>query len=586
MSTTNYSASLITQRNRDKVIAQRIKQDTDAGKPIIVPQAGYGSYLLGEATNGNITYFKRVQGCTDINLSCNCTGSTTVTTSAPAPSPAPVPPSSPYNLTYNRNASQGGTGTAPASIGYSGGTNVTISDNTTFSATGKTFGGWNTSIDGTGTYYPAGSTLTTPYANTILYAQWYSSSGTSYSVIYNGNGNTDGTAPATVSNYKQYQPVSISLNSGTLIKTDFTFNGWNTSANGSGTAYPVTPVLSNGFTMPAANVTLYAQWVDTSTNYTLTYDGQGNTSGSVPAATSYPDGAGVAVAGQVVAKTGYTFLGWSTEPIGASYLSNNSVVMNADKTLYAQWVGGTLRKTCGSGTSQPSGTPPVPLASYNTTNSYYDSTNNTLTVIIPFYYGNTSSGPFNTGLGPTDNSHTGNLLSAYTIAILSKVGGTYKINTTIVTKWTGQTVVQTSTFDMGFGPGSTYWPTTQELSQVTLETNPSTPSAFIFDVSGNPSFSLGNGGCFGGTTKNNADITFGAVLAFYITFNDNPQTTTRVAVGNEFRWTLRGPTDYTQPYTYVNNYARVEVANGRTPSPITGTFPSSGLLTSTGVNTT
>jgi uncharacterized repeat protein (TIGR02543 family) len=583
MSTTIYDASQITQRNRDKAIAQQIKQATDTGKPIIIPQAGYGSYLLGEATNGNITYFKKVQACTDINLSCNCTGSTTVTTSAPAPAPVPPTPSTTYNLTYNRNASQGGSGTAPASIGYSGGTNVTISDNTTFSATGKTFGGWNTSIDGTGTYYPAGSTLTMPYANTILYAQWYSSSGTNYQVIYNDNGSTSvpPVVPATVS-YKQYQGVGISGNTGLLEKTGFSFYGWNTSANGTGTAYPVT---SNGFTMPAANVTLYAQWV-TSTNYTLTYDGQGNTDGSVPAATLYPDGAGVAVAGQVVAKTGYTFLGWSTEPIGASYLSNNSVVMNADKTLFAQWVGGTLRKTCGSGTSQPSGPPPVPLASYNTTNSYYDSTNNTLTVIMPVYYGNTSSGPFNTGLGPTDNSHTGNLLSAYTIAILSKVGGTYKINTTIVTKWTGQTVVQTSTFDMGFGPGSTYWPTTQELSQVTLETNPSTPSAFIFDVSGNPSFSLSNGGCFGGTSKNNAAITFGAVLAFYITFNDNPQTTTRVAVGNEFRWTLPGSTDYTQPYTYVNNYARVEVANGRTPSPfITGTFPSSGPLTSTGVNT-
>jgi hypothetical protein len=45
MPTTIYDSSLITQRSRDKVIAQRIKQHTNAGKPIIVPQAGYGSNI-------------------------------------------------------------------------------------------------------------------------------------------------------------------------------------------------------------------------------------------------------------------------------------------------------------------------------------------------------------------------------------------------------------------------------------------------------------------------------------------------------------------------------------------------------------
>jgi hypothetical protein len=47
MPTTIYDSSLITQRSRDKVIAQQIKQATNAGKPIIIPQAGYSSYLLG-----------------------------------------------------------------------------------------------------------------------------------------------------------------------------------------------------------------------------------------------------------------------------------------------------------------------------------------------------------------------------------------------------------------------------------------------------------------------------------------------------------------------------------------------------------
>ena len=93
MPTTIYDASQVTQRSRDKAIAQQIRQATIAGNPIIIPQAGYSSYLLGEVNNGNITYFRKVDGCTDINLSCNCTGSTTVTESsgsAPAPDPGPA----------------------------------------------------------------------------------------------------------------------------------------------------------------------------------------------------------------------------------------------------------------------------------------------------------------------------------------------------------------------------------------------------------------------------------------------------------------------------------------------------------------
>ena len=127
MPTTIYDASQVTQRSRDKAIAQQIRQATIAGNPIIIPQAGYSSYLLGEVNNGNITYFRKVDGCTDINLSCNCTGSTTVTTSSGS---APAPgPSGGYTLTYN--AGSGGSGIPPApTTSYSGETNVPILGNT------------------------------------------------------------------------------------------------------------------------------------------------------------------------------------------------------------------------------------------------------------------------------------------------------------------------------------------------------------------------------------------------------------------------------------------------------------------------
>ncbi|HBX24233.1 MAG TPA: hypothetical protein DEF34_11480, partial [Desulfotomaculum sp.] len=66
--------------------------------------------------------------------------------------------------------------------------------------------------------------------------------------------------------------------------------------------------------MGTSNVTLYAQWTAMPT-YTVTYDGNGNTSGSVPVdSNTYITGATVTVLGNTgnLVKTGYTFAGWNT----------------------------------------------------------------------------------------------------------------------------------------------------------------------------------------------------------------------------------------------------------------------------------
>ena len=565
MPTTIYDSSLITQRSRDKVIAQQIKQSTDNGKAIIIPQAGYGSYLLGEADNGNITYFRKADGCTNVDLSCNCTGSTTVTTS---PAPAPPLPSVTYTLQYRTLPP--GAGSAPASItSYSGGTNVTILGNTgPFTNGSNTFGGWNTSSDGTGTYYPPTSTLTMPYANTTLWAQWYNPSGINYPVIYNGNGSTGGTSPATV-NYKSGQGVSITGNTGSLTNGSLTFYGWNTAANGTGTAYPVT---SNGFTMPAATVTLYAQWVNTSVNYTLTYDGNGSTSGSVPASpTSYPSGASVSVLSQTsLVKSGYTFLGWNTaaDGTGASYPIGNSIVMSSDKTLYAQWVGGSVAKSCGTGTG---GSTVANIYNSNSRTAYRDTTNDTITIIIPTYFSTTNGGPYGTGDGPIASpfgAGYGNLISTYATAIISESSpGSYQISITYTTVWTAGSQVQTATLPLSTAG---YWPAGQTISGITIPTSGAQPALFTFDTTATPNFSI-TGGCYnsvvtsGGATIN---ATFAGIIAFYINFTNG--ATTRVAVGTEFRWVTQSTAPRT--YTYTSNYARVELAYGLTPSPITGTF--------------
>ena len=496
-----------------------------------------------------------------------CPGTINIISSSGSVTPTPTPtPSGTYTLTYN--AGGGGSGTAPApTTSYSGGTGVEILGNTFTSLVNYTFGGWNTITNGTGIYYPPGSTLTMPYANTILYAQWYNPAGTNYQVIYNGNGSSSGTVPATVS-YKSGQGVPNSANTGSLTNGSLTFYGWNTAANGLGTAYPVT---SNGFTMPAANVTLYAQWVG-STQYTLTYDGNGSTGGSVPASpTQYPDGAGAGVLGQSsLVKSGYTFLGWNTasDGTGINYLTGQSIVMNSNKSLYAQWVGGSVAKSCGTGVG---GSTLANIYTSNSRTAYRDTTNNTITIILPTYFSTTNGGPYGTGDGPNaspPSTSYGNLLSTSAIAIISESSpGSYQISVTYTTIWTGDSQVQIATLLLS----PTYWPAGQTISGITIPTGGSQPASFIFDVSATPNFNV-TGGCYSNVVisavNTTVNATFAGIIAFYINFTDG--TTTRVAVGTEFRWVTQSTAPRT--YTYTSNYARVEVANGPTPSPITGTF--------------
>lgn len=81
---------------------------------------------------------------------------------------------------------------------------------------------------------------------------------TTYTVTYNGNTNTSGNVPIdSYSPYASDSSITVLGNSGSTVleKTGFIFAGWNTSANGSGTAYS----QGNIFTINS-NITLYAVW--------------------------------------------------------------------------------------------------------------------------------------------------------------------------------------------------------------------------------------------------------------------------------------------------------------------------------------
>lgn len=78
-----------------------------------------------------------------------------------------------------------------------------------------------------------------------------------YMVTYNSNGSTSGAPPIATSLYLSGSDVVVS-GGGTLEKTGFIFNKWNTKADGSGTSYYPGNEISN----ISEDVYLYAQWTN------------------------------------------------------------------------------------------------------------------------------------------------------------------------------------------------------------------------------------------------------------------------------------------------------------------------------------
>jgi uncharacterized repeat protein (TIGR02543 family) len=247
-----------------------------------------------------------------------------------------------YSVIYVANAPVGrtATGTVPSPVAYSPGSSVTVSANTgSLTVEGYTLNGWNTAANGTGTLYAATGSATFNILNSVtLYAQWRL---ITFNVIYHPNEITaTGSTPATVA-YTPSSSVKVAGNVGVppLTVPGYTFNGWNTAANGSGTSY-ATDAL---FIMGNTDVNLYARW--SINTYTVSYNSNGATSGTVPTDTSNPHNyqasAIVARNTGALAKTGYGFTGWNTAPsgVGGTFYAPRDTILNitANITLYAQW---------------------------------------------------------------------------------------------------------------------------------------------------------------------------------------------------------------------------------------------------------
>ncbi|MGN0451622.1 MAG: InlB B-repeat-containing protein [Acutalibacteraceae bacterium] len=148
-----------------------------------------------------------------------------------------------YTVTLNKGTGISDTTGAGT---YLYGASVTI--NATVSQ-GYTWSKW------TGTYNTATQkyTFTMPYENVTDTA---SAVPNSYTVVYDGNGSTGGSTPSSTHIYG----VEKNLNANGYKKSGCTFIGWNTAADGTGTAYTDKQTVKNLTSVNGGVVTLYAQW--------------------------------------------------------------------------------------------------------------------------------------------------------------------------------------------------------------------------------------------------------------------------------------------------------------------------------------
>jgi uncharacterized repeat protein (TIGR02543 family) len=179
------------------------------------------------------------------------------------------------------------------------------------------------------------------------------SDATAYSVSYDGNGNTGGSAPSDPATYRQTKTVVLP-DPGGMVRTGYTFAGWNTAADGSGTAY----AAGASFAMPARDASFYAQWAINI--YRVDFDSKG---GSEVASQKIAYGS-LASCPPPPARSGYAFGGWYRDLSFTQAWSFASDAVTADLGLYARWaeleavvVGFTLNPAYGTITfSSPSAT--------------------------------------------------------------------------------------------------------------------------------------------------------------------------------------------------------------------------------------
>ena len=189
---------------------------------------------------------------------------------------------------------------------------------------GKTFAGWNTKADGSGTSYRDKQIISVTQDLT-LYAQWK----IMHSVSFDANG-----GEGTMSEQVYAFGVEQALNKNVFTRLGYIFVSWNTKADGSGTSY-----RDNQKITIKGDLRLYAQWREL---HSVSFDSNGGTGTMEPQI--FEHGIMQELNTNTFRNQGYIFAYWNTKADGSgvSYFDNQVITVNESITLYAQWGLGIL----------------------------------------------------------------------------------------------------------------------------------------------------------------------------------------------------------------------------------------------------
>ena len=154
-----------------------------------------------------------------------------------------------------------------------------------------------------------------------------------YTVKFNAN-----KGAGTMANEAFTYDVAKSLTANAFTRTGYAYQGWATTAAGS-KVYSDKQTVSNLTAAANGTVNLYAVW--TANPYTVTFNANGGT-GAAMASQGFTYGTAQNLSNGSYTRTGYTFLGWSTNPqaTSAAYADGASVsnlATGGTLALYAVW---------------------------------------------------------------------------------------------------------------------------------------------------------------------------------------------------------------------------------------------------------
>jgi len=328
----------------------------------LISGATNATYAAPTSTAGTLYYYVVVTN-TNSGVSGNPTAPVTsnvvgVTVNALVDAETPAIGTQPTGATVNQGAtnptlSVGASVSDGGTLGYqwysnttnstSGGTLISGATNATYAAPTSTVGTMYYYVVVTNTNSGvSGNPTATATSNVVPVIV---NSAQTITITYNGNTNTGGTVPTDSETYEQGETVTVLGNIGNLVKVGYTFEGWNTQADGTGTDY----APASTFIMGSGSIILYAKWNPVTVTHTVSFDVDGGS--AVSNQTVVHEGK-ASQPTKAPTKAGYTFGGWYTSNAYTTPYNFNTAI-TANTVIYAKWISNNT----GVGNTEPSPNP-------------------------------------------------------------------------------------------------------------------------------------------------------------------------------------------------------------------------------------